>query len=129
MVRNNTPLGLIAFAALARVLSPTESAAQDGFEKDFGDAPEGVIAYPSTGQIGNFPTCTMIGPAPWVEHGLGLARFYSLPSPPQQGKWDPDTDGNTGDCAFTTYDRDECWFDGDAGLLSPTAYTIVGETW
>jgi len=33
---------------------------------EFGDAPEGVIAYPATGVIGQFPTCKTVGPAGYI---------------------------------------------------------------
>lgn len=86
---------------------------------DFGDAPEGALAYPASGTFGMFPTCKGVGPANWIQHGLGWARFG-------QG-WDPEADGNAGFCPlFNPYDRDECFNDGDAGLMYPDSYTIVG---
>ena len=95
---------------------------------DFGDAPEGALAYPSLGTMGAFPTCQNVPIAGWVQHGLGLGHFAApggVPQPP----WDPEADGNAGLCpAFNPnlYNQDECVFDGDAGLLFPAAHTITG---
>ena len=104
--------------ALTLVASP--AVAQDG--QDFGDAPEDVLAYPSTGQTGFFPTC-LGGSAGFVRHGLGWAHFFSA-APPQL-PWDVEPDGNAGICPPPPYDLDECFADGDAGLVTPTSYTIV----
>ena len=96
-------------------------------EWDYGDAPEGAIAYPSLGVNGAFPTCKGTGPAGWVQHGLGWARFTTPGAP--QPVWDQEPEGNAGNCPLFTpnmYDQDECMFDGDAGLLLPAAYTITG---
>jgi len=94
--------------------------------KDYGDAPEGsaAIAYPSTGQVGNFPTCITVGPiGSYVEHTNFGAYFGALV--------DFELDGNGGTCpgCFPPYDQDEC-FDplggnnSDPGLMMPTSYTI-----
>jgi hypothetical protein len=89
-------------------------------ELEFSDAPEGstAIAYPSLGVTGNFPTCITVGPATWVQHTNFGAWFG--PS------FDFELDGNAGTCpsCFPPYDVDECFMDGDAGLLIPEAYTI-----
>jgi hypothetical protein len=87
---------------------------------DFGDAPEGGIAYPSTGVIGDFPTCITVVPSGWIQHGLCWAYFGP-------GS-DFEPDGNAGTCpnCFPPYDQDECFNDGDAGLIIPTAFTIQG---
>ena len=92
-------------------------------EYDFGDAPEGqtAIAYPSTGVTGAFPTCITVGTASsYIQHGTGenLAWFGPMV--------DLETDGNAGLCpgCFSTYDDDECFNDGDAGLIMPGSYTI-----
>ena len=50
-----------------------ECVAKDGLippteDREFGDAPEGVIAYPVEGVVGMFPTCVGVGPASWIEH-------------------------------------------------------------
>jgi hypothetical protein len=88
---------------------------------DFGDAPEGsnAIAYPATGVTGSFPTCMTVGPATWIQHTNFGAWFG--PSVDFEG------DGNAGLCpfgCFPPYDQDECFADGDAGLLVPLPYTI-----
>lgn len=91
---------------------------------EFGDAPEGVIAYPDNGVIGQFPTCTAVGaPGSFVRHRTpsGLLGLGSAPV-------DLEPDGNSGDCAFTIYDRDECAFTGggDPGLRIAEPLTIAG---
>lgn len=87
--------------------------------RDYGDAPEGVLAYPSTGQNGSFPTCVQTGPALWAEHNNFGAWFG--PNVDFEGE------GNAGTCpVFAPYDNDECFNDGDAGLLMPPAFTISG---
>lgn len=86
-------------------------------EREFGDAPEGVIAYPSTGLIGAFPTCMGVGPGGFILHNNFGAFFLSF---------DFEMDGNAGLCpVFAPYDLDECFGDGDAGLMFPEPYTIV----
>ena len=89
-------------------------------DKDYGDAPEDAIAYPSIAGMGTFPTC-LGGSAGFVEHGLCWAHFFSGTPP-----FDFEPDGNGGVCVFPLYDQDECFADSDAGLVTPTAYTIVG---
>lgn len=86
---------------------------------EWGDAPEGAIAYPSLGVTGQFPTCAAVGPAgSFVAHGPGPFGFFGP-------VLDGEADGNAGNCPlFPPYDADECWQDGDAGLLWPPAYTI-----
>jgi hypothetical protein len=96
-----------------------EILAEEGEEYDFGDAPEGDTAYPSLGIIGNFPTCSAIGPAGYyVNHGIG----YTYLGPAV----DLEPDGNAGLCNpfQPPYDNDECFQDGDAGLIFPDPYTI-----
>ena len=88
-------------------------------DRDFGDAPEGAVAYPSLNVIGQFPTCVGVGPAAWIEHQGG--RRYFGP------KVDMEPDGNAGWCPTflpNRYDQDETMVKGDAGLLKPRAYTI-----
>ena len=83
---------------------------------EFGDAPEGALAYPSTGVMGNFPTCKD-GPAGYVYHKQPGGLQFGLP--------DGETDGNGGLCGgFPPYDQDESFQDGDAGLTKPEPYTI-----
>ncbi len=90
-------------------------------EREFGDAPEGAIAYPSTGTIGQFPTCIGVGPAGFIRHN----NFGGWFGP----GFDFETDGNAGLCpGFAPYDADECFNDGDAGLYFPQSYTIQGGT-
>jgi len=87
--------------------------------RDFGDAPEGVVAYPSTGVVGQFPTCVTVGPASWIEHSGGTCYFGP--------KVDVEVDGNGGKCpAFTPdlYNQDEKQIDGDAGLSKPRGFTV-----
>ncbi len=91
-------------------------------DRDFGDAPEGVVAYPSLGVRGLFPTCVGVGPAAWVEHESTGSLYFGP-------KVDRERDGNAGKCpTFTpdTYNQDEAMQDNDAGLISPRAYTIRG---
>ncbi len=96
-------------------------------EFDFGDAPEGdnAIAYPSSGVTGGFPTCMTIGPSAHVQHGPGGAYFFNPAGAPQP-PWDGESDGDAGQCpgCFPSYDDDECFLDGDAGLIIPEPFTI-----
>ena len=86
---------------------------------EYGDAPEGTVAYPASGVIGAFPTCMNVAPGLYVRHNNFGAYFSSF---------DFETEGNAGFCpAFLPYDADECFADGDAGLLLPEPYTIVGD--
>ncbi len=93
---------------------------------EWGDAPEGanppVVAYPSTGVPGSFPTCLRVDPANFLRHWMTMGWFGPT--------WDSEGDGNAANCfntpSFPPYDADECFADGDAGLMIPDAYTIVG---
>jgi len=88
---------------------------------EFGDAPEGALAYPSTGVTGAFPTCITVGPAGWIQHDNFGAWFGP--------GFDFEPGGNGGSCPLFTpnsYDQDECFNDGDAGLTMPEPYTIQG---
>ena len=88
-------------------------------DRDFGDAPEGALAYPATGIVGQFPTCITVGPAMWVNHANFGAGFGPAV--------DFETDGNAGLCPVfmpNSYDADECFNDGDAGLIKPSSFTI-----
>jgi len=90
-------------------------------DRDFGDAPEGALAYPASGVLGQFPTCVGVGPASWIEHDSQW--LYFGPSV------DVEIEGNGGFCprfAPNAYDQDEGMTDNDAGLLKPRAYTIKG---
>ncbi len=90
--------------------------------REYGDAPEGVLAYPATGMIGQFPTCKNVGPPlSYIEHNNFGAWFGPA--------FDFEMEGNAGLCPVfnpNLYDQDECWQDGDAGLMHPPAYTIQG---
>ena len=90
-------------------------------EFEFGDAPESAPAYPAMGVIGGFPTCVTIGPSGFIQHSNFGAWFGPT--------FDLEFDGNAGFCPTFTpnlYDQDECFADGDAGLLIPDSFTIVG---
>jgi hypothetical protein len=87
---------------------------------EYGDAPEGVNAYPNLGFVlGQFPTCVAVGPATFVYHGpLCWSHFPGLAPP-----FDFEIDGNGGVCPQPPYDFDECFLT-DAGILFPFPYTI-----
>lgn len=88
-------------------------------QSDFGDAPEGAMAYPMSGVMGNFPTCMNVTSNSYIMHN----NFGAFLGP----SFDFEVDGNGGLCpAFAPYDNDECFNDGDAGLLFPDPYTIQG---
>jgi len=90
-------------------------------EFDFGDAPENSLAYPASGVVGKFPTCTNTGPATHIQHSNFGTWFGPLV--------DFESDGNAGSCPLfnpNNYDQDECFQDGDAGLIAPPSYTIQG---
>ena len=87
---------------------------------DYGDAPEDALAYPATGVLGRFPTCFLTGPASYIRHANFGGTF---------GGFDFDMEGNAGFCPLfnpNTYDKDECFGDGDSGLMFPGAFTIQG---
>jgi len=104
-----------------------ERVARDGLvpptlDREFGDAPEGVIAYPAEGVVGMFPTCVGVGPASWIEHNSQGRMYFGA-------KVDVEREGNGGKCptfAPDQYNGDETLKDGDAGLIRPRAYTIKG---
>jgi hypothetical protein len=89
---------------------------------DFGDAPEYAKAYIPCKQ-GMFPTCINPSPPQWIQHAI------STPSTLYFGPMvDGEIEGNGGLCAmppcFPPYDVDECFQDGDSGLIRPPSYTI-----
>jgi len=86
---------------------------------DYGDAPEGSIAYIYSGVIGTFPTCSDESLAGFISHGITETLFFG-PSV------DGELDGNHNHCDpyGNVYDNDECFNDGDAGLIKPKAFTI-----
>jgi len=92
-----------------------------GENYEFGDAPEGALAYPSLGVMGKFPTCKAVGPAGFVQHGTRGWTFFGY-------SVDFETGGNGGFCPTFTpdgYDRDESSGDSDCGLVADI-YTIQG---
>ncbi len=116
-----TLMALLALAIFASLVGAQEL--------DFGDAPEGptAMAYPPMGITGAFPTCITAGPSTWIQHGLCWSHFSYQPAPPYpQPPFDFEPDGNAGLCpgCFPTYDDDECFLDGDAGLMFPEPFTI-----
>ena len=115
--RNVCIEGRIRYECVAKTgqILPTE-------DRDFGDAPEGVIAYPDEGVVGMFPTCVSVGPASWIEHDSQGKMYFGA-------KVDVESEGNGGKCptfAPDQYNRDETVSDGDAGLIRPRAYTVKG---
>jgi len=93
---------------------------------DFGDAPEGALAYPDSCIVGAFPTCKNIGPAGWIQHAVDGNDSGAYFGPGV----DFESEGNAGQCPMfnpNNYDQDECFEDGDSGLLRPTAFTIQGD--
>jgi hypothetical protein len=87
-------------------------------QREFGDAPEDALAYPSTMTNGWFPTCKTCGVDGWIQHNNFGAWFGPA--------FEFETDGNAGLCpgSFPPYDQDEGFQDGDAGLLMPEPFTI-----
>lgn len=88
---------------------------------EFGDAPEGALAYPPNGVIGDFPTCTSVGAAgTFVVHANPVSQLRLGLS------FDTERDGNGDDCLWSDYDRDECnAVNGDAGFVGAGVHTIV----
>jgi hypothetical protein len=90
---------------------------------DFGDAPENSPAYPWNGIMGQFPTCMNTGAAgSYIKHEDNPGLFFGPAV-------DYELEGNDGNCpAFNPnqYDMDECFQDGDAGLILPVPFTITG---
>ncbi len=111
-----------ALATAALLFAPASALGDEG---EWGDAPEDAIAYPWIPVTGTFPTC-FGGSAPYIYHGaLCWSHFPGSGTP--QPVFDFEPDGNAGACAgvtFPPYDQDECYQDGDAGLMFPPAYTI-----
>lgn len=131
MLRRGTLVALMALVLAAVLLSgagastplrtdPSEPDTPALTGLDFGDAPEGAPAYPLSGVFGQFPTCQVVGPAAWIQQTNFGAFFGSFV--------DFELDGNAGTCTnvpcFPPYDLDECFRDGDAGLLFPEPFTI-----
>lgn len=118
-----------AFAlALAIALAAAGSASAQvcmmlAVDPEWGDAPEGVLAYPDLGVTGLFPTC-LGGPSGCIQHafvgGGVLNNAFFGPD------LDYERDGNGGVCPPPQFENDECYgpLDGDAGLVLPTAFTF-----
>ncbi|MBK6900487.1 MAG: T9SS type A sorting domain-containing protein [bacterium] len=87
---------------------------------DYGDAPDGIPAYPWLGILGEYPTC-FGGPSGHISHANNTPVAY------WGATMDPEPDGNGGFCPPGPYENDECWaaLDGDAGLVFPDAFTIL----
>ncbi len=85
---------------------------------DYGDAPEGVIAYPATGVVGAFPTCRASGSAGFIRHRGDMGTFLG-------NKVDYESDGNAGMCSASgLFDQDELCYEYDSGLWAPDPFTI-----
>ena len=114
-MRIHATLFALALAGVSRLVSPAAA----GVLGDFGDAPNGVRAYPPVPLIGHFPTC--IGSADgFVGHLTAHTEVHFGPSV------DFETNGNAGACFLPPYDQDECFGPPDAGLIMPDAYTVDG---
>ncbi|MBN1780616.1 PKD domain-containing protein [bacterium] len=87
--------------------------------RDYGDAPSGDIAYPSSGVVGNFPTCPVSG-SHTIRHGSDDHEFAIWFG---GGGAPPTTEpsGNRGMC------RGAYNLDDDNGLLYTVSYNIVRE--
>lgn len=112
-------VSIILLAVLLVVALPVVVQGREGL--DFGDAPEAALAYPSTGVVGAFPTCYNVPTAGWIQH----TNFGAYFGP----RVDFEPEGNAGLCPLfnpNSYDQDECFNDGDAGLIVPEPYTIQG---
>lgn len=113
--RNITIAALSALLILSALAAPTQAQLHE-----YGDAPEGEIAYPLTGVGGLFPTCWDPGGG-YVRHlnNMGTLAWFGP-------GYDLEPDGNAGICPTIPYEQDECWepLDGDAGLEIVTAFTI-----
>lgn len=93
-------------------------------EAEYGDAPEGALAYPSLGVFGGFPTCRNVAVTGFIQHN-NFGAWFGM-------GYDFEMDGNAGLCPIFSgqYNADEC-FDApsgltDAGLLIPQPFTIMG---
>ncbi|MBN2357507.1 T9SS type A sorting domain-containing protein [candidate division KSB1 bacterium] len=101
------------------------------FPYEFGDAPEGAIAYPDLGVVGQFPTCKYGGSAGFIQHGTRGDMYFGY-------EIDYELDGNGGSCPTFCgdFDNDEglnevrygVYIYQDIGLTTPICYTIGGET-
>ncbi len=118
MILGNTLKQVII--AIALLLSTGIAWAQHNpLEGEWGDAPEGALAYPSLGVVGYFPTCYG-GPVGRIFHANDTPEAYFGPT------MDTEVDGNANVCPMPPYENDECYepLDGDAGLVAPDAFFI-----
>jgi hypothetical protein len=95
---------------------------------DYGDAPEGAIAYPASAVVGRFPTVLApTTPVPYMMHARQPSPLLHLGD-----GLDYEYDGNAGIpfLDFIAYDADECYdpAPSDDGLLFPAAFTIQGSS-
>jgi hypothetical protein len=97
---------------------------------EFGDAPDGVVAYPTTGVIGDFHTTGLPNRPPEEAMYHELTSAFLFLGDTIDGEWS----GNAGlpFGGFFRYDADECFDPSstlrDDGLLFPTSYTIDAVT-
>ncbi len=96
---------------------------EDPIDAEYGDAPEHApnIAY-IDGTNGNFPTC-IDNDWYFIRHGWPSTLFFGPMA-------DAESDGNHGNCPNwwqNQYDLDECFQDGDAGLIKPMSFTITSD--
>lgn len=94
-------------------------AAAAGPPADYGDAPNGVDAYPPTLVPGHFPTCFGSADGYVVHLGGPLTVHFGHTV-------EYELDGNAGSCWSLPSDQDECQAPPDAGLIIPGAYMING---
>lgn len=83
--------------------------------QELGDAPYLVRAYPPNGAFGDFPTC--LSSPDYVHHEFGSGLYLGASA-------DPELEGNQDNCGFTPHNNDECYGDGDAGLINPRPLSI-----
>jgi len=124
--RMRAGIALIAFAGALAFAIPTSAqmcAGPFAVDPEWGDAPEGTLAYPDLPVAGLFPTC-FGGPSGCIQHafvmgGVANNAFFGP-------NLDYERDGNGGVCPPPQYENDECagLVDGDAGLVLPTAFTF-----
>ncbi len=95
---------------------------------DYGDAPEGALAYPSTGVTGQFPTGVNVTGEGYIRHAHGGDRYFGY-------SVDYEYEGNAGFSPLFTgfYDADEDFhntllmsYKWDAGLRGVFPHHITG---
>jgi hypothetical protein len=97
---------------------------------EFGDAPDGVLAYPTTGVVGDFHTTGLPSRPPDEAMYHELTSAFLFFGDTIDGEWSGNGGLPFGE--FFAYDADECFDPGavisDDGLLFPTSYTIDAVT-